>query len=104
MFLMPSASEPCGLAQLIAMRYGTVPVVHAVGGLRDTVTDARLGNGNGFVFEEFNAASLMQALDAALGVYADRKNWNLLRKYAADCDFSWELPAQEYIKLYFDIL
>lgn len=100
LFLMPSASEPCGLAQMIAMRYATVPVVHSTGGLRDTVTDCRLGSGNGFCFEDFTEDGLLSALDTALGVYCEKTDWNSLRKYAASCDFGWKNSALRYEQLY----
>ena len=66
-FLMPSKSEPCGLAQMIALRYGTIPVVRATGGLADTITDSGLGVGNGFTFENYNAYDMAHAVRRAIG-------------------------------------
>lgn len=101
-FLMPSLHEPCGLAQMIAMRYAAVPLVRSVGGLGDTVADCRLGEGNGFCFTG-GAEDLLDALDTALGVYGSRTDWNMLRKYDAGCDFSWNGPALSYQKLYYSL-
>lgn len=100
LFLMPSQTEPCGLSQMIAMRYASVPVVHPVGGLRDTVTDCRLGSGNGFVMDRFDAGGLLNTLDDALKLYGDKKNWTQLRKYAASRDNSWGKSAKQYQALY----
>ena len=101
MFLMPSKSEPCGLSQLFALRYGSVPIVRATGGLKDTVLDSGiLGEGNGFVFEDYNAHEMLHAIRRALDGYADAKGWAILRKRAMECDFSWGRSANDYIKLY----
>lgn len=101
MFLMPSKSEPCGLSQLFALRYGSVPIVRATGGLKDTVLDSGiLGEGNGFVFEDYNAHEMLHAIRRALDGYADAEGWAILRKRAMECDFSWGRSANDYIKLY----
>lgn len=100
-FLMPSKSEPCGLAQLIAMRYGAVPIVHQTGGLSDTVTDCRLGEGNGFCFSEYSESDLLATVDAALALYKNNKTgWSALRKYSCGQDFGWQRSAAEYCRLY----
>ena len=101
MFLMPSKSEPCGLSQMFALRYGSVPIVRATGGLKDSVTDSGiLGEGNGFVFEDYNAHEMLHTVRRAIDGYADRDGWAILRKRAMECDFSWGRSANDYIKLY----
>ena len=103
-FLMPSKSEPCGLSQMFALRYGSIPVVRATGGLRDTVTDSGLGEGNGFVFEDYNAHDMLHAIRRAVHGYADHEGWAILRKRAMECDNSWGKSANEYIRLYKSLL
>ena len=99
--LMPSRSEPCGLAQMIACRYGTIPIIRKTGGLGDTVRDCRLGDGNGFVFDDYTAQALMDTVTTALDLYADHPDdWTNLVKAAMKVDFSWDLSAKEYSKLY----
>lgn len=100
-FLMPSLFEPCGLGQLFAMRYGTVPVVRETGGLADTVThfDPVAGTGNGFVFNDYVASGMMWALNSALDAYYS-DGWNTLVRNAMACDFSWTKSAEKYIELY----
>jgi starch synthase len=102
MFLMPSHYEPCGLGQMIAMRYGTVPVVRRTGGLTDTVADynPKTGNGTGFLFEEYSAPALIDCLRRALAVYGDRTKWRGLMRNGMKQDFSWERSAEEYVKVY----
>jgi starch synthase len=100
LFLMPSRYEPCGLGQLIALRYGAVPVVRKTGGLADTVKDYRAGRGTGFVFEEYSAPALAACLRRALGAYGDRKKWSSLMQAGMKQDFSWERSAGEYVKIY----
>lgn len=101
MFLMPSVYEPCGLGQLFAMRYGTIPIVRKTGGLADTVQhfDPHTGEGNGFVFEDFVASGLMWAIREALTQYAT-PNWDTVIHNAMQCDFSWDTAAVEYIDMY----
>jgi starch synthase len=94
-FLMPSRFEPCGLNQMYSMRYGTVPVVHAVGGLADTVTRK-----TGFVFEEYTAAALLNCLMRALELYGDPQKWRALQHAGMAQDFSWDRSAKEYVKIY----
>ncbi|MBR5410317.1 MAG: glycogen synthase GlgA [Clostridia bacterium] len=99
-FLMPSKSEPCGLSQMFALRYGSVPVVRATGGLKDTVQDSGLNTGNGFVFQDYNAHDMLHAIRRAVHGYADHEGWAILRKRAMECDNSWAKSAGDYIKLY----
>ena len=104
MFLMPSQSEPCGLAQMIALRYGTVPIVRQTGGLNDTITDSGDGKGNGFTFASYNAHDMQEAVWRSIGAYADRDGWEILRRRCIECDNSWSASANAYIKLYKDAL
>ena len=99
-FLMPSKSEPCGLAQMVALRYGTIPIVRETGGLKDTVTDSGDGKGNGFTFCQYNAHDMENAIRRALEGYRDKAGWKILSKRAMECDNSWQASAGEYIKLY----
>ena len=100
MILVPSYTEPCGLTQMIGCRYGTVPVVRETGGLKDSIQDCTLGEGNGFVFRDYTPESLKQAVERALALYRDRRNWNKLVKYDLGVDFSWARSAHEYARLY----
>jgi starch synthase len=100
MFLMPSQSEPCGLAQMVAMRYGTIPIVRETGGLRDSVTDDGNGDGNGFTFKTYNAHDMLGACQRAKAAYDDQKRWKALMKRAMTCDYSWGVSADAYIALY----
>lgn len=99
-FLMPSQSEPCGLSQMFALRYGSVPIVRATGGLRDSIKDSGDNEGNGFVFEDYNAHAMLHTIRRALEGYSDKIGWAILRKRAMECDYSWGRSANEYIKLY----
>lgn len=99
MFLMPSKSEPCGLSQMVALRYGTVPIIRETGGLRDSITDSGDGNGNGFTFKSYNAHDMLDAIRRAMNVYYNG-DWNELRQRALECDYSWGRSANTYIKLY----
>ena len=99
--LMPSRSEPCGLAQMIACRYGTIPIVRKTGGLGDTIRDSRTGAGNGFVFEEYDAGVLLGTISQALNLYKYHEDdWKNLMQEAMKCDFGWELSAKAYASLY----
>jgi starch synthase len=102
LFLMPSRFEPCGLNQMYSLRYGTVPVVRATGGLRDTVqpVDPASGEGTGFVFEEYSADALWRALQAAIGLYRDKTRWRRIQRAGMRQDFSWERSARAYEAVY----
>ena len=99
-FLMPSKSEPCGLAQMVALRYGTIPIVRETGGLRDTITDSLDGTGNGFTFENYNAHDMSHTVWRAVEGFKDKEGWATLVTRAMGCDNSWGNSANEYIKLY----
>ncbi|MFH1407269.1 MAG: glycogen synthase GlgA [Candidatus Omnitrophota bacterium] len=101
-FLMPSLFEPCGLGQMISLKYGTIPLVRKTGGLADTITDYNPldDTGNGFVFEEYNSAKLFDTIRRALASYENKIAWRKLVMRAMKCDFSWNASAKEYIKLY----
>lgn len=103
MFLMPSKSEPCGLSQMVALRYGTVPIVRETGGLRDSITDCGDGKGNGFTFKSYNAHDMLDAIRRALTLYYNG-DWNELVFRALNCDFSWGRSANAYIRLYKETL
>lgn len=103
MFLMPSRFEPCGLGQLISLRYGTIPIVRATGGLADTVVNYDLitKKGNGFVFKDYRSGELQETIQRALYVYREKKEmWADMVREAMTCDFSWTNSAAEYEKLY----
>lgn len=102
MFLMPSFVEPCGLGQMIAMRYGCVPIVRETGGLADTVTDhdPETGHGTGFVFLEKTPEALQGTVQRALDVYEDRKTWRAIQMRGMESDFSWTASATQYVDLY----
>ena len=106
-YLMPSKSEPCGLSQMNAMRYGTVPVVHATGGLKDTVPpcDADGKGGLGFTFQSYNADDFFASIQRALHLYnTDREAWRALQKKEMETDFSWNVPAARYMELFRNML
>lgn len=102
LFLMPSRYEPCGLGQLIALRYGTVPLVHATGGLADTIIDPQSSadRANGFVFHAYRHDSLLQGLDRALAAYGEPTGWQRLVQRGMTQDFSWSRAAGQYVDLY----
>ena len=102
MFLMPSLFEPCGLGQLIALRYGSIPIVRETGGLKDTISpyNKYTGIGNGFGFKNFNSNELMQIIEYALTIYDDKDAWNNIIRQAMDSDNSWEKSAMQYKLLY----
>ena len=103
-FLMPSKFEPCGLSQLIAMRYGSLPIVRATGGLDNTVVGYPLDNSTGFKFWGYDGWQMKEAIDCAIGVYKDKYTFNAMRKSAMESDFSWRKSSQEYLKLYKSLL
>ena len=102
MFLMPSRYEPCGLNQIYSLKYGTVPIVRATGGLDDTIEpwDARTGKGTGFKFYEYNGESLLLTIKAALQAFRDEASWQVLMRNGMARDFSWTASAKEYAKVY----
>lgn len=107
MFLMPSAFEPCGLSQMMSMRYGTLPIVHETGGLRDTVQpyNQYTGEGRGFSFYGFDAYQLKNTINYALYVYREQPEaWHQLVRQAMQTDFSWEQPAKDYIAMYAQLM
>jgi starch synthase len=102
MFLMPSRYEPCGLNQIYSLKYGTVPIVRATGGLDDTIEswDARSAKGTGFKFSEYNGESLLLTIKAALQAFRDQTSWQVLMRNGMNKDFSWNASAREYGKIY----
>jgi starch synthase len=100
MFLMPSKYEPCGLAQMVALRYGSIPIVRETGGLKDTITEGK----NGFTFSAFNAAEMRDACFRAHSLFLSREKWNALIRKAMECDNSWITPAKNYAALYQETL
>jgi starch synthase len=102
LFLMPSRFEPCGLNQMYSLRYGTVPVVRAIGGLFDTVRnfDPRSGEGTGFVFIEYSPEALLGSLRRALETYKDRDVWRRIQMAGMRQDFSWDASARKYVTVY----
>lgn len=102
MFLMPSKSEPCGLAQMISSRYGTVPVVRETGGLYDTIKPYNKynGEGNGFTFANYNAHEMKDAVLRAVELFRDEQRWQALVRKIMDIDFSWRVSATKYVDLY----
>jgi len=104
MFLMPSRFEPCGLGQLISLRYGTIPVVRATGGLADTIKDYSLntGEGNGFIFKEYSSKELLKTIDRALDIYIGHPDaWKAIVQIALKSNYSWSKSAEKYTELYF---
>ena len=102
MFLMPSRYEPCGLNQIYSLRYGTVPVVRATGGLDDTIEpwDPKSGKGTGFKFGEYTGEALLATIRAGIGAYKDQDSWRVLMQNGMQRDFSWTTAAREYVKVY----
>jgi starch synthase len=105
LFLMPSRYEPCGLNQIYSLKYGTVPVVRATGGLDDTIEEwnPERGTGTGFKFEGFSDEALLAAIDRALTAFADRESWKKLMLNGMARDYSWEQPAREYAAVYEEV-
>ena len=102
MFLMPSKFEPCGLSQLIAMRYGSIPIVRETGGLKDTVYafNPVEKSGRGFTFKTYNAYDMLDAIKRAVGTYYNKEEWSACVKNAMSGDYSWKASANQYIELY----
>lgn len=103
-FLMPSKAEPCGLSQMIALRYGTIPIVREVGGLRDSIQDSGTGEGNGFTFADYDAMAMLGCIRRAIAGYWQRDGWKILVQRAMRCDNSWAKSATEYINLYKEVM
>ena len=101
---MPSRFEPCGLSQLIAMRYGSLPVVRATGGLEDTVTGYPLNDSNGFKFWGYDGHQMKNAILCAMNVYKDKYTFNAMRKSAMEADFSWRESAKKYLDMYKELV
>jgi len=106
MFLMPSKSEPCGLAQMIALRYGTIPIVRETGGLYDSIKqyDKETEKGNGFTFRNYDAGEMLSKIREACELYRDKEAWNKLVENGMDADFSWKNSAKKYKELYSDLV
>jgi starch synthase len=109
MFVMPSRFEPCGLNQLYSQRYGTPPIVHATGGLVDSVMDCtpetlRDGTASGFVFSDMSADNLFAAIQRAAKLYGDQKKWKALCKGCMGKDSSWRISAETYRDVYLKVL
>ena len=100
---MPSVSEPCGLSQMIASRYATVPIVRETGGLYDSIKPWGAG-GNGFTFASCNPYDMLYVIREAMGVFRNANDWKSLMHKAATTDFSWDFSAQKYKQLYLDTL
>ncbi len=102
MFLMPSRYEPCGLNQIYSLKYGTVPVVRATGGLDDTIEhwDPRTGKGTGFKFFDYNGEALLLTIKEALRAFRDQSSWQQLMRNGMNKDFSWNASAKEYVRVY----
>jgi starch synthase len=102
MFLMPSKYEPCGLNQIYSLRYGTVPIVRATGGLDDTIEpwNPRTGKGTGFKFSEYSGEALLEAIKEALWAFRDQSSWRKLMRNGMAKDFSWNASAREYVRVY----
>ncbi len=102
MFLMPSKFEPCGLSQMIAMRYGSIPIVRETGGLKDTVMPYNPveKTGRGFTFKTYNAYDMLDAIRRAVGTYYNKEDWNACITNAMSADYSWKSSAKEYVELY----
>lgn len=104
LFLMPSQSEPCGLAQMVSLRYGTIPIVRETGGLKDSIKDCGGKGGNGFTFKTYNAHDMLDATVRARAYYDQKIKWGRLVSHAMREDFSWDRSAQLYIGLYKEIV
>ncbi len=100
LFLMPSRIEACGLAQMIACRYGAVPIVRQTGGLADSITDCRLGDGNGFVFAGYSGPELEQTIREAAALFTDKPDWRKLVEHNMKLNFGWKIAALDYVEMY----
>jgi starch synthase len=106
LFLMPSISEPCGLAQMISLRYGTIPIVRETGGLKDSITpyNPETGRGNGVSFQSVNALDMVGAIKRAIELYRDKEQWAILVGNGMKSDFSWKTSSKEYLRLYKEMM
>ncbi|MCT4607303.1 MAG: glycogen synthase GlgA [Marinisporobacter sp.] len=106
MFLMPSRFEPCGIGQLIALKYGTLPIVRETGGLYDTVRpyNEYTGDGNGFSFMNYNAHDMLHTIKRAVGFHYDRERWENIMKNSMSCEYGWDLSAKKYIQVYENLM
>src|SRR5699024_12420520 len=100
MLIMPRRVEPCGINQLYARKYGTIPVVRNIGGLRDTVTDIKQENGYGFKFESSEPAQAVETIERAMEIFNEKDRWKIIRNRAMHLDFSWNKSADKYVELY----
>jgi starch synthase len=105
LFMMPSRFEPCGLNQLYSLRYGTLPLVRATGGLADTITDVTpeslaAGTANGFSFQNYSTTALTETLERALATFADRATWDKVVATSMKQDWSWSQSARQYVSLF----
>jgi starch synthase len=102
LLLIPSRYEPCGLTQMYSLKYGTIPLVRATGGLDDSIQEFHTdrGEGNGFKFEDYSARALLDAARRAIKVYDKKSTWDRLIQNAMAADFSWDRSAREYLTLY----
>jgi starch synthase len=105
-FLMPSRYEPCGLNQMYSLRYGTIPVVHATGGLDDSVTDVLVhpDSGTGFKFYKYEPKAFLETIRSALELLKDARKWVEIQKRAMALDFSWDRSARQYVEVYEKVL
>ena len=109
MFLMPSKYEPCGLGQLISLKYGTIPIVRNTGGLADTIKDIKSTNdvdngAQGFKFDEYSSEALINAINNALNFYSDKNLWQKIIKNAMSCDYSWDYSAKKYKEIFLELV
>jgi starch synthase len=103
-YLMPSKYEPCGLNQMYSLRYGTIPVVRATGGLADTIDEYKNGKGNGFLFDKYKPEAFLTAIKRALKLYKKHDEWVKLIRQAMNYDYSWEVSSKKYVDLYKNLI
>ncbi len=103
LFLMPSSFEPCGLSQIYSLKYGTPPLAHRTGGLADTIIDSA-GLQTGFLFESYTVQAFLRALDRAYQIFLQKEDWIRIQKSGMSMDFSWEKAAQNYVKMYNNLM
>lgn len=104
MLIMPSRVEPCGLNQLYALKYATIPIVRGIGGLKDTVKDVLSEDGYGFVFDELEVDEIVDTINRSIALYKDKKKWKAIQEKSFQLDFSWDKSAQKYVELYNQLL